>query len=100
MKTAEEEIAKDMAVGMRVKTAILGKGFIIFAGDVHFSRRKLIGVELDYAKGKHNGTVKRQRYFKTKKKHGAFVPPSSLKIIKEEVCIVEVSLLVVFLFAC
>jgi len=47
-------------------------GTVVFKGTVTFAPGEWYGIELDMPDGKHDGSVKNNRYFKTKKNHGAF----------------------------
>jgi hypothetical protein len=56
-------------IGARVDVVEHGQGTLHFIGKNAEGKSRL-GVELDEAKGKSNGTVKGLEYFKCKKKHG------------------------------
>ncbi|KAL0171174.1 hypothetical protein M9458_031485, partial [Cirrhinus mrigala] len=66
-----------MAPGERVW---VGKrsGTVHYVGGVEFAKGIWVGVELDLAVGKHNGTVQGRVYFRCATGHGVFVKPSSL----------------------
>lgn len=46
----------------------------------------MVGVELDEAKGKNNGSAKGVSYFKCQPDHGIFVPPSRVTCLEESEC--------------
>ncbi|XP_076677898.1 dynactin subunit 1 isoform X3 [Andrena cerasifolii] len=71
-------------VGQRVE--VLGKdcqGTIAYIGHPSFAAGKWIGVILDKAKGKNNGTIKGQSYFSCAENHGMFVRQSQLVALDE-----------------
>ncbi|XP_057330614.1 dynactin subunit 1 isoform X2 [Microplitis mediator] len=71
-------------IGARVE--IVGKdcqGCIAYIGHPSFATGKWIGVILDEPKGKNNGTVKGQSYFKCSENHGMFVRQSQLIILDD-----------------
>ncbi|MGH0133321.1 UNVERIFIED_CONTAM: hypothetical protein FKN15_064816 [Acipenser sinensis] len=76
---------KPIKVGSRVE--VIGKGYrgtVAYIGATLFATGKWVGVILDDAKGKNDGTVQGKRYFTCEENHGIFVrqsqptrPPSS-----------------------
>ncbi|XP_010773266.1 kinesin-like protein KIF13A [Notothenia coriiceps] len=54
------------------------KGMVHYVGGVEFAKGIWIGVKLDMAVGKHNGTVQGRVYFRCPLGHGVFVKPSRL----------------------
>ncbi|XP_044001039.1 dynactin subunit 1 isoform X2 [Aphidius gifuensis] len=58
-------------------------GTVAFTGHPSFAAGKWIGVILDEPKGKNNGTVKGQAYFKCAENHGMFVRPIQLKLLDD-----------------
>ncbi|XP_034084087.1 kinesin-like protein KIF13A isoform X3 [Gymnodraco acuticeps] len=54
------------------------KGTVHYVGGVEFAKGIWIGVKLDMAVGKHNGTVQGRVYFRCPLGHGVFVKPSRL----------------------
>ncbi|CAL8291009.1 unnamed protein product [Merluccius merluccius] len=54
------------------------KGTVHYVGGVEFAKGIWVGVELDLALGKHNGTVQGRVYFRCPLGHGVFVKPSRL----------------------
>ncbi|XP_035381770.1 kinesin-like protein KIF13A isoform X2 [Electrophorus electricus] len=53
-------------------------GTVHYVGGVEFAQGIWVGVELDHAVGKHNGTVRGRVYFRCATGHGVFVRPSWL----------------------
>ncbi|KAL0985463.1 hypothetical protein UPYG_G00157200 [Umbra pygmaea] len=58
----------------------LGKrsGTVHYVGGVEFAKGIWVGVQLDMAVGKHNGTVQGRVYFRCAPGHGVFIKPSRL----------------------
>uniref|UniRef100_A0A3Q3E1Y8 Kinesin family member 13A n=1 Tax=Labrus bergylta TaxID=56723 RepID=A0A3Q3E1Y8_9LABR len=54
------------------------RGTVHYVGGVEFAKGIWIGVKLDMAVGKHNGTVQDRVYFRCPPGHGVFVKPSRL----------------------
>ncbi|XP_017282022.1 kinesin-like protein KIF13A isoform X3 [Kryptolebias marmoratus] len=54
------------------------RGTVYYVGGVEFAKGIWIGVKLDMAVGKHNGTVQGRVYFRCPPGHGVFVKPSRL----------------------
>lgn len=54
------------------------KGTVHYVGGVEFAKGIWVGVQLDLALGKHNGTVQGRVYFRCPPGHGVFVKPSRL----------------------
>eukprot|EP00066_Takifugu_rubripes_P014742 XP_011604008.1 PREDICTED: kinesin-like protein KIF13A isoform X1 [Takifugu rubripes] len=54
------------------------RGTVYYVGGVEFAKGIWIGVKLDLAVGKHNGTVQDRVYFRCPPGHGVFVKPSRL----------------------
>jgi dynactin 1 len=78
------EGGKPVKMGARVE--VIGKGVIgtvAYIGTTLFSSGKWIGVALDDAKGKNNGTVQGKRYFVCEENHGIFVRQSQLQALDE-----------------
>uniref|UniRef100_A0A4W5L1D4 CAP-Gly domain-containing protein n=1 Tax=Hucho hucho TaxID=62062 RepID=A0A4W5L1D4_9TELE len=53
-------------------------GTVHYVGGVEFAKGIWVGVQLDLAVGKHNGTVQGRVYFRCPPGHGVFVKPSCL----------------------
>ncbi|KAJ8316867.1 hypothetical protein KUTeg_004771 [Tegillarca granosa] len=76
--------AKPIKVGTRVE--VIGKdviGTVKYVGTTLFSSGKWIGVALDDAKGKNNGTVQGKTYFTCDDNHGIFVRQSQISAIED-----------------
>ncbi|XP_061676647.1 kinesin-like protein KIF13A isoform X3 [Syngnathoides biaculeatus] len=54
------------------------RGTVHYVGGVEFAKGIWVGVKLDLAMGKHNGTVRGRVYFRCPPGHGVFVKPSRL----------------------
>ncbi|XP_042279736.1 kinesin-like protein KIF13A isoform X2 [Thunnus maccoyii] len=54
------------------------RGIVHYVGGVEFAKGIWVGVKLDLAVGKHNGTVQGRVYFRCPPGHGVFVKPSRL----------------------
>ncbi|XP_071090432.1 dynactin subunit 1-like isoform X3 [Haliotis cracherodii] len=70
---------KPIKIGTRVE--VVGKGVVgtvAYIGTTLFSSGKWIGVVLDEAKGKNNGTVQGKTYFQSPEGHGIFVRQSQI----------------------
>ena len=74
----------DLKVGHRVKVGN-SEGTVQFVGLTQFSTGKWVGVALDTATGKNNGTVQNHSYFQCPELHGVFVRPSQCKLLYEVV---------------
>lgn len=59
-------------------------GTVAYVGNTLFAQGKWIGVILDEAKGKNDGTVQGKRYFSCKENHGLFVRQSQVTCIADE----------------
>ncbi|XP_076295741.1 dynactin subunit 1 isoform X3 [Lasioglossum baleicum] len=71
-------------IGQRVE--VPGKdcqGVIAYIGHPSFASGKWIGVILDEPKGKNNGSIRGQSYFKCPENHGMFVRQSQLVLLDE-----------------
>merc|ERR1712013_443375 len=58
-----------------------GFGRIAFLGCVHFAQGLFVGVELDEAKGKHDGAYHGKRYFTAKERHGVLVKQHRVELL-------------------
>uniref|UniRef100_A0A6B2EBH0 Dynactin subunit 1 n=1 Tax=Phlebotomus kandelakii TaxID=1109342 RepID=A0A6B2EBH0_9DIPT len=75
---------RNLKVGQRVE--VTGKdvrGQVAYVGMTSFATGKWIGVILDEAKGKNNGTIKGTTYFTCPENHGTFVRPSQLVVLDD-----------------
>ncbi|XP_066262436.1 dynactin subunit 1 [Euwallacea similis] len=76
-------MADSIKVGQRV---IVKKvhGVVAFIGKTNFAPGKWIGVILDEAKGKNDGTVQEVEYFKCDPNHGTFVRENQIQPLDED----------------
>ncbi|XP_067837142.1 dynactin subunit 1-like, partial [Heptranchias perlo] len=75
---------KPLKVGSRVE--VIGKGHrgtVAYVGATMFASGKWVGVILDDAKGKNDGTVQGKRYFTCEESHGIFVRQSQIQIVED-----------------
>ncbi|XP_078717657.1 dynactin subunit 1 isoform X2 [Lampetra fluviatilis] len=75
---------KPLKVGSRVE--VIGKGQIgtvAYVGATMFATGKWVGVILDEAKGKNDGTVQGKRYFTCEDNHGIFVRQSQIQLVED-----------------
>lgn len=64
---------------------VIGKGqrgTVAYIGNTLFASGKWVGVILDEAKGKNDGTVQGKRYFTCEENHGIFVRQSQVRLHK------------------
>ncbi|XP_057225353.1 dynactin subunit 1 [Malurus melanocephalus] len=76
--------SKPLRVGSRVE--VIGKGHrgtVVYMGATLFATGKWIGVILDEAKGKNDGTVQGRRYFTCEENHGIFVRQSQIQVFED-----------------
>ncbi|ELT87631.1 hypothetical protein CAPTEDRAFT_110419 [Capitella teleta] len=74
-------MAEGKAVRIGTLVEVIGKGFVgtvAYVGTTLFSSGKWVGVVLEEANGKNNGTVQGKKYFSCKDKHGIFVRQSQV----------------------
>ncbi|GLE07036.1 hypothetical protein PINS_up016905 [Pythium insidiosum] len=70
-----------LEVGARVRVFGSHAGVIKFVGRVHYSSGDFVGVALDDAVGKNDGTVKGVAYFSCPPLHGMMVRPTEVQLI-------------------
>lgn len=58
---------------------------ILFLGCVHFAQGLFVGVELDFPRGKHDGSFRGKRYFTSKERHGVLVKQHRVELIDLEI---------------
>ncbi|XP_056156001.1 dynactin subunit 1-like isoform X2 [Lampris incognitus] len=78
------ESGKPAKVGSVVE--VIGKGHrgtVAYVGATLFATGKWVGVILDDAKGKNDGTVQGKRYFTCEENHGIFVRQSQIQVVEE-----------------
>jgi hypothetical protein len=71
-------------INQRVTVANTVQGNIRYIGQPDFAEGVWIGVELDEARGKNDGTVNGRAYFTCPPRHGVFAPPSKISAVIEE----------------
>ena len=71
----------ELAEGRKVQLTDGREAIIRFAGQTTFAPGIWVGVELDDASGKNDGTVQGERYFECPMGHGMFVRPATLKVL-------------------
>ena len=71
-------------VGQKVQIADGRVGTIRFIGEVSFKDGQWMGLELEEAEGKNDGSVRGERYFECKPEHGLFIQPSGSIVVLEE----------------
>lgn len=79
-----EATGKPLKVGTRVE--VIGKGHrgtVAFVGATLFATGKWVGVILDDAKGKNDGTVQGRKYFTCEENHGIFVRQSQIQVVED-----------------
>uniref|UniRef100_A0A3B4VHL2 Dynactin subunit 1 n=1 Tax=Seriola dumerili TaxID=41447 RepID=A0A3B4VHL2_SERDU len=59
------------------------RGTVAYIGATLFASGKWVGVILDEAKGKNDGTVQGKRYFTCEENHGIFVRQSQIQVVEE-----------------
>lgn len=79
-----EATGKPLKVGTRVE--VIGKGHrgtVAFVGATLFATGKWVGVILDEARGKNDGTVQGRKYFTCEENHGIFVRQSQIQVVED-----------------
>uniref|UniRef100_A0A8C6YM21 Dynactin subunit 1 n=2 Tax=Nothoprocta TaxID=8806 RepID=A0A8C6YM21_NOTPE len=83
-RMSAEAGGKPLKVGSRVE--VIGKGHrgtVAYVGATLFATGKWVGVILDEAKGKNDGTVQGRRYFTCEENHGIFVRQSQIQVFED-----------------
>ncbi|KAL2169985.1 hypothetical protein VTG60DRAFT_5386 [Thermothelomyces hinnuleus] len=73
----------ELAIGRKVQLADQRAGTIRFAGQTSFAPGFWVGVELEDATGKNDGSVNDVRYFDCPMGYGMFVRPNALKLLAQ-----------------
>jgi len=71
----------DLAVGQTVRLQDGRTAIVRFVGETAFSTGDWVGVELEGATGKNDGSVQGDRYFDCLPGHGMFVRPNTLTFL-------------------
>ena len=73
----------DIRVGSTVLTdnGTGKRGNVAFIGDTHFSPGEWVGVHLETAEGKNDGSIDSQRYFTCPPNHGLFIRRTQLRLV-------------------
>ncbi len=71
----------ELSEGRKVQLSDGREAVVRFAGQTSFAPGLWIGIELDDASGKNDGSVQGTRYFDCQIGHGMFVRPTSLKVL-------------------
>jgi len=74
------ELEQSIQKGVAVLVDGEHKGVVRYTGLAHFGPGQWIGVAMDEAVGKHDGSVKGMRYFKCRNNHGIFVKDNSGRV--------------------
>ncbi|XP_075943082.1 dynactin subunit 1-like isoform X6 [Anarhichas minor] len=78
------ESTKPPKIGSIVEVTGKGqRGTVAYIGATLFASGKWVGVILDDAKGKNDGTVQGKRYFTCEENHGIFVRQSQLQVVDD-----------------
>ncbi|XP_056298596.1 dynactin subunit 1-like isoform X5 [Pseudoliparis swirei] len=78
------ESSKPPKIGSVVEVTGKGqRGTVAYIGATLFASGKWVGVILDDAKGKNDGTVQGKRYFTCEENHGIFVRQSQLQVVED-----------------
>ncbi|XP_030348186.1 dynactin subunit 1 isoform X2 [Strigops habroptila] len=83
-RMSAEGSSRPLKVGSRVE--VIGKGHrgtVAYVGATLFATGKWVGVILDEAKGKNDGTVQGRRYFTCEENHGIFVRQSQIQVFED-----------------
>ncbi|XP_071065018.1 dynactin subunit 1 isoform X2 [Dasypus novemcinctus] len=83
-RMSAEASSRPLRVGSRVE--VIGKGHrgtVAYVGATLFATGKWVGVILDEAKGKNDGTVQGRKYFTCEEGHGIFVRQSQIQVFED-----------------
>lgn len=71
----------ELSVGRKAQLADQRVGTIRFVGKPQFAPGLWVGIELEDASGKNDGSVQGERYFECPPGHGMFVRPNAIKVL-------------------
>ncbi|XP_056659583.1 dynactin subunit 1 isoform X7 [Monodelphis domestica] len=83
-RMSTETSSRPLRVGSRVE--VIGKGHrgtVAYVGATLFATGKWVGVILDEARGKNDGTVQGRKYFTCEEGHGIFVRQSQIQVFED-----------------
>ncbi|XP_027691953.1 dynactin subunit 1 isoform X1 [Vombatus ursinus] len=83
-RMSAETSSRPLRVGSRVE--VIGKGHrgtVAYVGATLFATGKWVGVILDEARGKNDGTVQGRKYFTCEEGHGIFVRQSQIQVFED-----------------
>ncbi|KAJ4306698.1 Dynactin, 150 kDa isoform [Collariella sp. IMI 366227] len=73
----------ELAVGQKIQLSDGRNGTIRYVGQTAFAQGDWVGIELDDATGKNDGTVQGERYFDCEMGYGMFVRPSTVTVLAQ-----------------
>ena len=73
-----------LSVGQKIELNDGRVAIVRFVGTTHFQTGDWVGVELDEATGKNDGSVKGERYFQCAQGYGMFLRPSGVRQVLED----------------
>lgn len=73
----------DFQVGQKIELSDGRTATVHFVGSTQFAAGDWIGVELEDASGKNDGSVQGQRYFECEPGHGMFLKPTAAKVLEQ-----------------
>jgi dynactin 1 len=73
----------DLKIGQTVELADGRSAVVRFVGQPHFATGDWIGVELEDASGKNDGSVQGERYFDCEMGRGMFLRPTAVQIMEQ-----------------
>lgn len=75
----------DVKVGQTVELSDGRSAIVRFVGQPHFAAGDWIGVELEDASGKNDGSVQGERYFDCEMGRGMFLRPTAVRVVEQPV---------------
>ncbi|TKA32827.1 hypothetical protein B0A50_01053 [Salinomyces thailandicus] len=77
--------ASSLSVGQKIELNDGRTAQVRFVGTTHFQTGDWVGVELEEATGKNDGSVKGERYFECEQGHGMFLRPAGVRQVVDDV---------------